>query len=133
MTDTTGVITWSTAFAGSNFTTFGEDINGALYVAGGSSGVVSKVVDTSLGVATFNKMSLQLYPNPASSEVFVQGKTINFPALATVYDMSGKLLMQQSLSSATNAITTTALQSGLYMVSIKDQTGLSFTSKLTIK
>ncbi|MBC7607727.1 MAG: PQQ-dependent sugar dehydrogenase [Burkholderiales bacterium] len=133
MTDTTGVITWSTAFAGSNFTTFGEDINGALYVAGGSSGIVSKVVDTSLGVATFDKMSLQLYPNPASSEVFIQGKTINFPALATVYDMSGKLLMQQSLSSATNAITTTALQSGLYMVSIKDQTGLSFTSKLTIK
>ena len=128
-----GTITWSSAFLGSNFTTFGEDISGQLYVAGRGSGIVSKVIDTSLGVNTFEKGALQLYPNPATSEVYIKSGMMAFPASASISDITGKLIITQSLESESQAIGTSALQSGIYLVSIKDNLGANYISKLTIK
>lgn len=132
MLNATGVITWSNAFSGTNFTTFGEDRNGELYLAGGTSGIIYKLVDTSLGVNSSNKGSFKLYPNPATSEVFIKTTAINFPLFVTISDLSGKLLLSQTLENDTNAINTTSLKKGLYLLSIKDKTGANYSAKLTI-
>ena len=130
-TDTTGAIVWSNAFSNLTPTTFGEDINGEIYVAGGS--VIYKVIDTSLSTSSFDKDTFELYPNPATTEVFVKTKGMEFPAIVTVADITGKTVMQQSLTSETNAISIANLQTGLYIVSVKDQSGKSISSKLTVK
>jgi hypothetical protein len=130
-TDTTGAIVWSNAFSNLTPTTFGEDINGEIYVAGGS--VIYKVIDTSLSTSSFDKDTFELYPNPATTEVFVKTKGLEFPAIVTVADITGKTVMQQSLTSETNAISIANLQTGLYIVSVKDQSGKSISSKLTVK
>lgn len=130
-TDTTGAIVWSNAFSNLTPTTFGEDINGEIYVAGGS--VIYKVIDTSLSTNSFDKDTFELYPNPATTEVFVKTKGMEFPAIVTVADITGKTVMQQSLTSETNAISIANLQTGLYIVSVKDQSGKSISSKLTVK
>lgn len=130
-TDTTGAIVWSNAFSNLTPTTFGEDINGEIYVAGGS--VIYKVIDTSLSTSSFDKDTFELYPNPATTEVFVKTKGLEFPAIVTVADTTGKTVMQQSLTSETNAISIANLQTGLYIVSVKDQAGKSISSKLTVK
>ncbi len=130
---TPGPITWTTAFAGSNFTTFGEDMTGQLYIAGGSSGVIYKIIDTSLSVSTFNKSGFNLYPNPATSEVFIKSSDLQFPAAVTVSDMTGKTLLNQSLNSESTAIAVSSLSSGVYLVHVKDRTGANFSSKLTVK
>ena len=130
-TDTTGAIVWSNAFSNLTPTTFGEDINGEIYVAGGS--VIYKVIDTSLSTSSFDKNTFELYPNPATTEVFVKTKGLEFPAIVTVADITGKTVMQQSLTSETNAISIANLQTGLYIVSVKDQSGKSISSKLTVK
>ncbi|MET0760521.1 MAG: PQQ-dependent sugar dehydrogenase [Flavobacterium sp.] len=132
MLNTAGAISWSTAFSGTNFTSFGEDLNGELYLAGRTSGIIYKLIDTSLGVNTFSKGSFNLYPNPATSEVFIKTATIHFPVLVTISDITGKFLLSQSLDSDENAINTTSLKNGIYLASIKDKTGANYSSKLTI-
>jgi glucose/arabinose dehydrogenase len=128
-----GTIVWTTAFSGTNFSTFGQDLNGELYVAGVSNGVIYKIVDTSLATNSFDKDTFDLYPNPAISEVYLKTKGIQFPATVTVVDTTGKTVMQQAINSDATALSIGNLQVGLYIVSIKDQAGLSISSKLSVK
>jgi hypothetical protein len=129
-----GAISYSATFPEDlNITTFGEDINGELYVNNISTGIIYKIIDTSLAVNTFSKGDVKLYPNPATSEVFLSGPNINYPAIVSISDMNGKLLSNQSLAEAAHAINTGSLQSGIYLVSIKDHSGADYSSKLIIK
>jgi glucose/arabinose dehydrogenase len=130
--DSPGTITWSATLAGGSFTTFGEDIAGQLYIAS-RGGTVYKVIDTSLGTKTFGKASMQLYPNPASAEVFIKAEGMSFPATVKIFDITGKLLSDQYLHADVNAVDTGALASGLYLIKIKDNAGANFDSKLTIR
>ena len=65
MVNSSGVITTTTSFSGNNFVTFGEDVNGELYIAGISSGTIYKVIDTSLSSSDFENNGFTLFPNPA--------------------------------------------------------------------
>ncbi len=114
---TPGEITWSAPFAG-NFTTFGQDINGELYVAGGTNGTLYKVTDATAGVSSFNNAGISLYPNPANNEVFVNLKNTSAALTATIYDIGGKRLLQQQLTKESNRIDTSALQAGVYMLEV---------------
>ena len=131
--NTSGMISWSTAFPGTNFTAFGEDLNGELYVAGGTSGSIYKIIDSSLGVNNAVKEDLKLYPIPATTEVFITTSTISFPAIVLIYDSIGKLLSNQTLDSENQTINTSSLQKGIYIVRLEDFTGANYSSKLTIK
>ena len=128
-----GTIVWTTAFSGTNITTFGQDINGEIYVGGNSNGVIYKLKDTSLSTTSYDKDKFDIYPNPASNEVFLKTNGLQFPASVTIVDTSGKTLVQQTIDAATNALSIATLQSGLYIVSIKDQSGLQISSKLSVK
>ncbi len=129
----TNTFTWTAAYSGANFTTFGEDLNGELYVGAAGLGIIYKIVDSSLSNNTFEKGGISLYPNPANTEVFVKTPSLQFPAIVTIADVSGKTLSQQHLSAGSDAISITSLQSGLYFVSIKDAKGVTLSSKLSVK
>jgi glucose/arabinose dehydrogenase len=130
---TTNAYTWTTAFAGNNFSTFGEDRNGELYIAGVTSGVIYKITDISLNVSAFTNGAVSLYPNPASSEVHLKTNGMSFPAKVTITDISGKVLLNQEVNTEMNTIPTASLQSGLYLVLVKDNLGATFSSKLSVK
>jgi len=122
--DTAGAITWTAAFDGNNFTTFGEDIDGELYIAGGTSGKIYKISDSSTaGVDQFSKSNITMHPNPASSELFIDFKNSIAGSKVIIYDLGGKLLLQQNLNSTSNAINTSALQAGLYLVEVSSANG----------
>jgi len=55
--------------------------------------------------------------------VFFKTKGLQFPAMLTVVDTSGKTLIKQSINADTNSISLASLQSGLYIVSINDPSG----------
>jgi len=128
-----GTIVWTTAFSGTNITTFGQDINGEIYVGGSGNGIIYRVRDTSLSTTSYDKDKFDIYPNPASNEVFLKTNGLQFPASVTIVDTSGKTLVQQTIDAETNALSIATLQSGLYIVSIKDQSGLQISSKLSVK
>ncbi len=80
-----------------------------------------------LAVATFS-----MYPNPAQDQLYIQASTAK--AEVSVYNMVGSLMLQQTLTSETNKLNIGQLESGIYLVQMKDQTsGAIFTEKLIIK
>lgn len=128
-----GTITWSSVFTG-NFVSFGEDINGELYVAGISNGTISKIIDTSLGTEDFQRNGLSLYPNPAQHSVTLQNTSLLNLTQLSVFDMMGKKVMHQNMNSAESTeISIGQLSPGLYVVSVEEVNGNTFTSKLMVK
>lgn len=67
------VLTRHGQFPDNNFTTFGEDMHGELYVAGISSGTVYKLTseDEQTGIGATDVPPWVIYPNPASDHIFV--------------------------------------------------------------
>jgi glucose/arabinose dehydrogenase len=112
-----GPITWSAAFTG-NFTTIGEDVNGELYVGGGSNGIIYKITDATAGVSKFAAEGITMYPNPANNEVLINIKNQGAPAEVALFDLSGKRLIQQSVNTDTNRIDTSSLHAGLYLLEV---------------
>jgi glucose/arabinose dehydrogenase len=109
-------ITW-TASSDRNFTTFGEDINGELYIAG-SNGTIYKVTDATAGTEQFNSTGITVYPNPANNEVFININNQGVPAQIVIFDLGGKRLIQQSINAENNRIDTSSLQAGMYLLEI---------------
>jgi len=115
--ETPGDITWTEAFEG-NFTTFAEDVNGELYIAGGTNGTIYKITDSTAGVEQFNKTGITMYPNPARNEVFIDMKNQVAPGEVTIFDIGGKRLIQQMLTANVSSIDTSVLQAGIYLLEV---------------
>ncbi|TPD68586.1 PQQ-dependent sugar dehydrogenase [Flavobacterium microcysteis] len=132
MVDTSGNITYSANFPGSNsFTSFGENSSGELFVTGTSQDIVYRVIDTALGNDDFTKNGFSMYPNPADSELFLSNSNGTVLQKISIVDLSGKLLIDQKLENTpVNTINISSLQTGIYVVTIEDTSGNTFTSKL---
>lgn len=127
-----GAVSYSSTFAGNNnFTTFGQDKDGELYV-GAQSGTIYRIIDTSLSLDNVSGSNFALFPNPASEEVFIKGA--NGYRNLKIFDISGKLLQMKDLIESENTpVDTSTLTSGIYLVTIEDASGNKLTSKLTIQ
>lgn len=123
------VITWTGGFTG-NFTTFGEDVDGELYV-GSSSGSVYRLVDTTAGRNDFTNSPFALYPNPADNEVFLNSKDGITEGFASIYDVSGKLIAEHQIVGSESRIDTSGLQTGIYVLTVQTQSG-RYNTKLVI-
>jgi glucose/arabinose dehydrogenase len=127
-----GAITWTTSFGG-NIVSFGEDINGELYVVGISNGILSKIVDSSLSITDFEKSGLKLYPNPASDYFTIKNETSAVLKELLVYDLTGKIVKSQALENIElNTVSTTNLTTGMYFVTVEDNNGNRFQTKLAV-
>jgi glucose/arabinose dehydrogenase len=128
-----GVISFSTVFTGTNFTSFGEDINGEIYVVGGSNGIVYRVVDSSLANTSFEKSGFSIYPNPAKEEFFVKNNQNDPISKIELFDLTGKLLLNQNIESSEKSISTSDFGAGIYMVTATTKTGNQANTKLIIE
>ena len=130
--NSTGAVTYSATFSGS-FSTFGEDINKQLYIAELYTGVISKIVDTSLTVAEFTNQDFKIYPNPSKNELYIEKSKNVFPTLIEIFDTNGKLLLSQIPENVEKTVVNTSkLSTGFYILNIKDNTNNTITRKLLI-
>lgn len=122
------------AFTG-NFVTFGEDMNGELYVGGISNGIIYKIIDSSLSNSEFEKNGFSLYPNPAKNSFSVKSGTSELIKTVLVYDLSGKMLLSKKVIISNNetTISTENLTSGIYLVTIETTNGNKFNNKLLVE
>ena len=72
--------------------------------------------------ATEKKNDLSLYPNPAQDFFIVSGLESN-DCMMTLSDLSGKTILCNSLNIANNVVDVSALESGVYFVTLETQTG----------
>ncbi len=134
MVNNAGVITTTAAFSGNNFVTFGEDVNGELYIAGITSGTVYKIIDSSLSQPNFETNGFSLYPNPAKGYFVIKSAATNLATNIDVFDISGKLLFSRKLTSNTeNLIDTNLLSKGMYLVTVETTNGTNYTTKVLVE
>jgi glucose/arabinose dehydrogenase len=134
MTTSSGTVTYSEVFSGNNFSTFGEDVNGELYVAAINNGTVFKITDTSLGLNTFDNSQFVIYPNPAKSEIIVQKSNKNYPTEVTLFDLGGKMLFKQKTENKNvNIVKMDNFSKGFYIVTVKNEQGHLSTYRLILE
>ena len=96
----------------SNFTTFGQDTSGQLYVGG--SGQVFKIVGETMGVNDQNLVNISIYPNPVSDHLnIMSNKSIDE---ISIYSAEGKLI--QTIEGNTTQINISTYPSGVYLVNV---------------
>lgn len=103
-------------------TTFGEDVNGELYVA--SSGILYRVIDTSLNTNEFQKSGIAVYPNPAKSILNIKNNSTFFLNKIRIHDVTGKTIIKRDVNnSQMNSIEVSEIASGVYIISAEDNLG----------
>lgn len=134
MMTASGTQTYSQEFTGNNFSTFGEDVNGELYVAAINNGSIYKIIDTSLGITTFDKTQFVIYPNPAKSEIIIQKSNKNHPTEVTLFDLEGKMLLKKKTENKdVNIVKIDNFSKGFYIVTVKNEQGHLSTYRLIVE
>ncbi len=128
LVDASGVITWNVNLPGV-ITSFGEDVNGELYITNGSS--VSKLVDTSLSTPSLNESEVTIFPNPATNELYIKNNNNLALQNISIADLTGKVVFNQDIQNIdSNAVNISSLAKGMYLVTLETQSGLTATSKI---
>jgi hypothetical protein len=128
LVDASGVITWTVNLPGV-ITSFGEDVNGELYITNGTS--VSKVVDTSLSALSLNESLVTIYPNPANNELYIKNDNNVALEFISIADLTGKIVFNQDIQNlGSNAVNIASLAKGMYLITVETQNGLTATSKI---
>jgi glucose/arabinose dehydrogenase len=125
---------FTTPFSGNNWSSFGEDTNGELYIAGLSSGTIFKIIDSStLSIDQLDNVYFTMYPNPVKSELNFDFQHSNSQITRiSIYDVQGRLIKDVKQISINTKITTEELAKGLYLVEVLDENGNKTTNKLII-
>lgn len=134
MMTSSGTLSYSQAFTGNNFSTFGEDIKGELYIAAINNGTIFKIIDTSLGITSYDQTQFVIYPNPANSEIIVQKSNKNYPVEVTLFDLEGKMLLKQKVENKNrNTVKIDNFSKGFYIVTVKNEEGHLSTYRLIVE
>lgn len=117
-----------------NWTTFGEDANGELYVADITSGSIYKIVENSLSVDGFGLNTINIYPNPSKGFVNFDFTGLDVSNLSIdIFSIQGKLVQHiDSIPQQIFEMSTHNLQNGFYIVAIKNNSGKIHLSKLIV-
>ena len=131
--ESNSAITWSTAYSGNNFSTFGEDNQKNLYVAAVNNGKIYKITTSNLGVQDNNLFNeIRIYPNPAHERIFVEGLKDN-QSIAEIMTTDGRKVLDSTKFDSENSIDITGISPGVYYINIKSGDLKSYTQKLIVK
>jgi len=82
------------------------------------------------GINASNMLKLNIYPNPATSRIFVNS---NESGVIKIMDISGKLMIDSKINTGTNSINVESLSSGLYIVETIGTSGIKSIGKLNVR
>lgn len=129
MIDAQNNLTYSNAFSGNNFVSFGKDATGELYVSAINNGRIYKIVDSNLENNSTKINPFSIYPNPTNSAFFIQNdQNLDIKSIEVV-DVLGKIMYQNK--NIENRIEAN-FSKGIYVVKIITKNGEIYNSKLVI-
>lgn len=127
--------TWSMAFSqvfeGNNWTTFGEDVNGELYIGDITSGSIYKVKEAALNIDEQNLSQIKLYPNPVNDELSIDfGTQINQVSEIYVLNIQGQQIKTLiTFEGNLSKVSTKNMAKGMYIIEILNGLGQKTTRK----
>jgi len=119
---------YTTAAVGTNY-----DITGVVYLAYG--GVVrveprdANDVAVSNGINEFKQNSISIYPNPVSSNLFLNN--IEGTQMIRISNILGETLDNIKVNNSNAAVNVSNLSDGIYFVTLIDKNGMTFTKKFS--
>lgn len=117
---------------GQNWSSFGQDPAGELYLAA-FNGVIYKIVGEILSNTDHILPEITLYPNPAENEVYVETNG-NSVEKVDLYNLQGALMISSTFeNNDVIKLTTQALAAGVYFIHIYTAEGPVITKKLVVK
>ncbi|WP_338409050.1 PQQ-dependent sugar dehydrogenase [uncultured Flavobacterium sp.] len=132
--ESSNAITYTPNFSGNNnFTSFGEDVNGELYIT--NSNTIFKIIDTATASATsFENGGFVMYPNPTKNTFTITNNNGIFTSSVQIFDASGKLLLTAELNQTeTNTVDVSNFMNGIYLININAVNGQRYSSKLFVE
>ncbi len=108
-------------FTGNNFSTFGEDVNGQLYVAGLSSGKIFRIGDQATGIDVKNEFLVpQINYIPSSNQVSIEtGQSGSGEIEISVYDVVGISRYWAKTQDSTYQFVLNWLPPGIYFIVVR--------------
>lgn len=88
------------------------------------------VVNNTVGIKPRNMNLVRVYPNPVSNTLIVKS-TGNFPLTYSLFDLTGKILLDGNLKEQSNGLDLTQLASGVYF--LKTSNGKTFDIQKIVK
>ncbi|WP_299103141.1 PQQ-dependent sugar dehydrogenase [uncultured Winogradskyella sp.] len=117
-----------------NWSAFGEDLNGELYISDLTSGNIYKLTDTTLSLNQNSISSISVYPNPSNNIVNINFGTNLANELSSVihiFDLQGKVMKTVAQSTTSiQQINISELSVGIYLLKITDENGAQSIHKL---
>ncbi|OUS00684.1 hypothetical protein A9Q86_07950 [Flavobacteriales bacterium 33_180_T64] len=128
-------LTFINAFAGGGWSSFGEDINGELYICSLNNGTIYRILDANLSVEDETISNIKMYPNPTKDNLtFDLLNTSNQVSKIKIHDIQGKLIQTFSnFNEQLITISTKSLTSGFYIVEIINSRGNKSVRKLIVE
>ena len=107
-------------FTGNNFSTFGEDATGRLYIAGHTSGKIYRITDNATGIdEKQNIPDLKIVNRNGSGKVkVITGQNDGVEMHLTLYDAIGVNRFSSNTSASTYEFDISSLSSGVYFLSV---------------
>ena len=116
-------------FAGNGFSTFGEDMDGELYVAGLSSGNVYRITAAEPVSATSESgiRPNRIYPNPSQGDAWISTDVENWSGSSVfLYDVEGKVVLTTIRNSNPFQLEMQSVPAGIYFLEVRDESGSDF-------
>lgn len=126
-------LTLTGPFGGNNWSSFGQDNNGELYISGLNSGTVYKIIDTNLSIDTVESHSFNMHPNPTKDLVTFSFNDDYPNTQIKLYNIQGKLI--ETITDVPTRLfqfSTQKLAKGLYIVQVLGSNEQSTFKKLII-
>ncbi|MBU2930065.1 PQQ-dependent sugar dehydrogenase [Winogradskyella psychrotolerans] len=130
--------TWNSTFQqfSGQWSAFGEDVNGNIYVSDISGGHIYKLTDPTLSNNDYSLSEISIYPNPTKNTFNINfGSNSNIDAITdiAIYDIQGKRLKSiHRNTEIIQTVNTTKLSNGIYILKINIENGKQSTHKLVI-
>ncbi|REC44676.1 PQQ-dependent sugar dehydrogenase [Chryseobacterium pennipullorum] len=131
--DSSNAITWTSAYSGNNFSTFGQDSQKELYVAAVNSGKIFKITTGTLSTQESNNLgTVRIYPNPASKEIFIDGVK-DQKLTAEIISAEGRKVLEKDQITQGKGIDISGIPAGVYFINLKSGELKSYSQKIIIK
>ncbi|MBL7969230.1 MAG: PQQ-dependent sugar dehydrogenase [Prolixibacteraceae bacterium] len=106
-------------FSGNNFSTFGEDVNGQLYVAGITSGKIYRIFDQVTSIPQAELNDFKIYQIPGTHKIRVETfNEIDNELWIQIYTITGAEQLKILKSGPVFDVNLDALHSGIYLIKI---------------
>ncbi len=126
--DETNTIQYFGPFSG-GFSSFGENVNGELFVAKLGEGTISRVVDTNLSLPDASRSDFTIFPNPSRDAVELEMNAFSKTTDLQIYDITGKMVIKKEINGTNTIISVAHLAEGFYLAHLSSS---SQTIKLVV-